>query len=179
MEKAAEFFYNKNDMKKAIIFTALVILTGEICFAADPVEGYWISVDDKTGKITAGWRIYEREGKLYGTILSVAGYPQDVKAEKCKDSYPGFPLPGKVSLMPVMGTPWIFGLGMDKPGQWSGGNIIDPENGSMYKCKINYRNADGKRFKENMLEMRGEIGLGIGRSQFWRKSTPEEAGSLR
>jgi uncharacterized protein (DUF2147 family) len=166
-------------MKKTVFFTALVILAGGICFAADPAEGYWISVDDRTGKVTAGWRIYVQEGKLYGKILSLAGYPRDVKAEKCKDSYPGFPLPGKVSLMPVMGTPWIFGLGMDKPGQWSGGSIIDPESGGFYRCRISFRTADGRRFKEDTLEMRGEIGLGIGRSQFWRKSTPEEAKSLR
>jgi uncharacterized protein (DUF2147 family) len=63
---------------------------------------------------------------------------------------------------------------MDKPGQWSGGNVVDPESGSMYKCRITFRPADGKRYKVDTLEMRGEIGLGIGRSQFWRKSTKAE-----
>jgi hypothetical protein len=31
----------------------------------------------------------------------------------------------------------------------------------------------------DVLEMRGEIGLGIGRSQFWQKSDQQTASSLR
>ncbi|MDR3334872.1 MAG: DUF2147 domain-containing protein [Treponema sp.] len=165
-------------MKKITALCVGLFLSARL-FAADPVEGYWVSVDDKTGKVTAGWELYQTEGKLYGKMLSVADFPQQVKAGACKDSYRGFPVAGKVNELLVVGTPWIFGLMMEKPGQWSGGNIIDPQNGNMYKCKITFRPVDGKRFKIDTLEMRGEIGLGIGRSQFWRKSTREEAAGLR
>ncbi|MDR2403356.1 MAG: DUF2147 domain-containing protein [Spirochaetaceae bacterium] len=165
-------------MKKMILLAGVLLLWTGLRLAADPVEGYWVSVDDKTGKITAGWEIYQNGGKLFGKILSIAGFPQDVKADKCKDSYAGFPVSGKVNQLPVTGTPWIFGLTMDKPGQWSGGHVVDPDSGNMYKCKISYRSADGNRYKVDTLEMRGEIGLGIGRSQYWRKSTLSEAGSL-
>jgi uncharacterized protein (DUF2147 family) len=134
-------------------------------------------MDDKTGKATAGWEIYTTGNKLYGKILSVADHPQDVKADKCKDSYKGFPLAGKVSAMTVVGPPWIFDLTMDRPGVWSGGNIIDPDNGNMYGCRITYRPQDGNKYKTDTLEMRGTIGP-IGRSQFWRKATREEASAL-
>jgi uncharacterized protein (DUF2147 family) len=77
-----------------------------------------------------------------------------------------------------VGTPWIFGLSLDKPGEWGGGHIINAEDGKMYKCKIKYHGADGKKFKADVLEMRGEIGLGIGRSQYWQKSDREAASSL-
>jgi len=164
-------------MKGFAVFT-LVFITG-FCFGADLAEGFWISVDEKTEKATAGWEIYTIGDKLYGRILSVAGHPQDVKASNCKDSYKGFPVQGKVSEMTVVGTPWIFDLTLDKPGVWSGGNIIDPDKGSMYKCKITFRPRDGKKYMFDTLEMRGEIGLGIGRSQYWRKSTREESSSLR
>ena len=40
----------------------LAVTTG-LCFA-DPVEGFWISVDE-TNKATAGLEIYQRGGKLY------------------------------------------------------------------------------------------------------------------
>jgi len=161
-------------MKKLSLFTIIFLLfvTG-YCFAADPAEGFWISVDDKSGKVTAGWEIYADGDTLSGKILSVADYPQDAKAVKCKDSYKGFTLPGKVSEMPVVGTPWIFGLKKEKPGVWSGGQVIDPETGGMYKCRITYHP------KTDALEMRGEIGLGIGRSQFWRKCGREEAAGLK
>jgi len=173
-------------MKRVFLFC----LTGTFCAAgaaaqsksiaaADPAEGYWVSVDEKSGKPTAGWQIYQEGGKLYGKILSIAGFPQDAAAEKCQDSYPGFPAAGSVKAMKVIGPPWIFGLSPTRAGQWSGGSIIDPNDGKMYHCKITYRPADGKKFRTDTLEMRGEIGLGIGRSQYWRRTSPEEAASLR
>jgi uncharacterized protein (DUF2147 family) len=163
-------------MKKFMVLC--LTLAAGLCFA-DPVEGFWISRDEKTGKATAGWEIYLQGGKLYGRILSIAGFPQDERAMACKESYQGFPVAGKVNEMRVVGTPWIFALTMDRTGQWSGGSIIDPNDGKMYKCKITFRQADGRRYQEDTLEMRGEIGLGIGRSQFWRKSTGAEAGALK
>jgi uncharacterized protein (DUF2147 family) len=166
-------------VKKQIWAIVLAVFTTGLCFAVDAVEGVWISVDDKTGKATAGWEIYQTDGKLYGKILSIAGFPQTALAERCKDSYRGFPVSGAVSRMPVIGTPWIFGLTQDHAGQWSHGSIIDPESGSMYQCKITFHAADGSHYKVDTLEMRGEIGLGIGRSQYWRHATRAEAAGLR
>jgi uncharacterized protein (DUF2147 family) len=165
-------------MKKFMAAGVVLALAAGLCFA-DPAEGFWISVDDKTNKATAGWEIYRQGDRLFGRILSVAGYPQNELARACKESYQGFPEPGKVNQMRVVGTSWIFGLAMDKAGQWSGGNVIDPNDGKMYKCKVTFRPADGRRYPVDTLEMRGEIGLGIGRSQFWRKSTRAEASALR
>ncbi|MDR2258596.1 MAG: DUF2147 domain-containing protein [Treponema sp.] len=164
-------------MCKFVTGICLFFLMGGFCFALDPAEGYWLSVDDKTGKTTAGWEIYQEEGKLYGKVLSTAEHAPDVRAERCKESYPGFPVPGKVNQMIVTGTPWIFGLTRQGEGRWGNGNVIDPTDGNMYKCRITYHPADGTRFTEDTLEMRGEIGLGIGRSQFWRKTNRETAAS--
>jgi uncharacterized protein (DUF2147 family) len=167
-------------MKKFVVMLCVMVAVAGFCFAADPVEGYWLSVDEKTGKYTAGWEIYQKDGKLYGKILSLAEYEPDVLAEFCKESYPGFPVAGKVNQMSVVGSPWIFGLVPEKQsGQWTGGNIIDPNDGKMWKCKITFRAADGKKYKVDTLEMRGEFALGIGRSQFWVKADKEKASSLR
>jgi hypothetical protein len=80
-------------MKKLSITLLLTllqaVLTTGTCFAADATEGFWISVDEKTGKATAGWEIYQSGGKLFGKIHSIAGFPQTVKAERCKDTYRG------------------------------------------------------------------------------------------
>jgi len=170
----------KKILVKMIVLMIILCCVGGICFAADSVEGYWLSVDEKTGKVTAGWQIYQEGGKLFGKILSLADDPPDVIADKCKESYKGFPVSGKVNQMKVIGAPWIFGLKMDKPGIWSGGNIIDPADGNMYQCKITFHAAgSSNKYKEDTLEMRGEIGLGIGRSQFWKKSDAATASSLR
>jgi uncharacterized protein (DUF2147 family) len=166
-------------MKKLFVVLGALLLSAGLCSAADVVEGCWISIDEKTGKTTAGWEIYTENNVLYGRILSIDGFPQEEIASACKASYAGFPLSGDVSKMRVIGPPWIFSLKMDKPGQWSGGSIIDPNDGKMYKCKITFRPADGKKYKVDTLEMRGEIGLGIGKSQYWTKASKEEASALR
>jgi uncharacterized protein (DUF2147 family) len=166
-------------MKKTGILVCVLLGLGGLCFAADPAEGYWLSVDEKTGKVTAGWEIYQEGGRLFGKILSTADHPPGVIADKCDESYRGFPAAGKVNQMPVAGTPWIFGLSPEKQsGRWSGGNVIDPNDGKMYKCRIIFRAAGTGKFTADTLEMRGEIGLGIGRSQFWQKTGRQQAGAL-
>jgi uncharacterized protein (DUF2147 family) len=155
------------------VFAALLILAvSGFGFALDPVEGYWLSVDEKSGKVTAGWEIYQLDNKLYGKVLSSAEPDQP---NRCKESYRGFPAAGRVNEMPMIGTPWIFGLSADRPGHWRGGHIIDPTTGNLYRCRITFHEADGSRYKTDTLEMRGEIGLGIGRSQFWQRATRELA----
>jgi uncharacterized protein (DUF2147 family) len=166
-------------MKKLLVVLCLSLTGAGTAIAADPLEGYWLSIDDKTGKVTAGWEVYQEEGKLMGKVISTAEHPQDVKAERCKQSYRGFPVPGKVNQMQVVGTPWIFGLNFEKTGHWTGGAVVDPTDGNMYKCKLIYHPADGDEFKTDTLEMRGEIGLGIGRSQYWQRTDRDTALSLK
>ena len=166
-------------MKKTLMVILVCTAVATFPLAADPVEGYWLSVDEKTSRVTAGWIIYQEGGKLYGKPLSMADYPSTTLAVRCRDSYEGFPLPGRVNQMPAIGTPWIFGLTSTRTGEWSGGHVINPEDGRMYRCRITFRAADGRRYRTDVLEMRGEIGLGIGRSQFWQKTDFETASSLR
>jgi uncharacterized protein (DUF2147 family) len=162
-----------------IVLAALMLTAGtDFCFAADPAEGYWISVDDK-GKKISGWELYILNGNLCGKMVSAPGTPDNARASKCRKSYRGFPLSGKVNEMPVIGTPWIFGLTTERPGHWINGSVINPEDGKIYKCKMTFHPADGKRYKNDTLEMRGEIGWGIGRSYFWLKSSAEEVNALR
>ena len=164
-------------MKK--LFLAFILVLISFVLAANPVEGFWLSIDEKSGEVTAGWEIYQKDGLLYGRILSAAGRSKDTIAEKVRESYTGFPVAGKVNEMTVVNTPWIYGLKRHKPGEWSGGTIIDPANGSHYKCKITFHAADGERYKVDTLEMRGEIGFGLGRSQFWQKSNRTAAAGVK
>lgn len=161
-------------MRKTLAL-GIAFAVAALSFAADPAEGLWKSVDEKTGETTAFWRIYEKGGLLFGEIVKIADKPADTIASAAKPSYRGFPVAGKVNEMKVVGTPWIWGLKKKSAGTWADGNIVDPGKGDMYACKITFRKADGKKFKEDALEMRGEIGLGIGRSQFWIRASEAEA----
>ncbi|MDR3238867.1 MAG: DUF2147 domain-containing protein [Clostridiales bacterium] len=170
-------------MRRIVLSAVLVFLcaftaAAQDPAAQDPIEGLWLSVDDKSGAIQSGWELYQDGGLLYGKMLSGIDLSAQDIAVKCKESYKGFPVAGKVNRMPFLGSPWIFGLRMESPGVWLGGNIIDPSNGNMYKCKITHHAADGKKFKTEVMELRGEIGLGIGGSQLWIRATREQIDAL-
>ena len=177
-----QFLYStllEERMKKITAILAALILTGTFCFAADPAEGYWISVDEKTNKATAGWQIQEKSGKLTGQIISVADHPQDELATGgAGKHYDNFMNGKDVGTVPTVGTTWIWDLQKKEAGKWADGYIIDPGDGKRYKCRITFHKADGKKYKTNTLEMRGEVGP-FGRSQFWKTATKEEAGGLR
>jgi uncharacterized protein (DUF2147 family) len=160
-------------MKKYYLTMALALLCAGVSFAADPVEGYWLNADGKSG-----WEIYQKDGVLFGKMLSTLGATETSIATKCRNSYQDFPVSGKVNLMPLLGTPWIFDLRMESYGRWSGGSIINPTDGSVYKCSIMYHPADGKEFPSETLEIRGHLLMFSG-SDFWHRATLEEAASLR
>ncbi|MCL2266198.1 MAG: DUF2147 domain-containing protein [Treponema sp.] len=168
-------------MKKFFIFLT-VLAAAAVCFAqSEPVEGYWLSVDENTGNVTAGWQIYIENNVLYGKILSMTDFPPGLIAERCKASYSGFPIAGRVNTMPVIGTPWIFGLTKQRNGTWSGGNVINPEDGGIYSARITFHPAgssSGRRtFNVDTLEMYGSV-LIFGRSQFWTRTDQRTASGL-
>lgn len=166
-------------MNKKIIFIFLIAIVSMLyVFADDPVIGLWKSVDEKTNTVTGVWNIYEKDGKLFGHMIMTKGHSNDKLATACTKTYKDFPKAGKVSEMPLVGTPFIYNLVKKDVGSWHKGYIIDPKDGKYYNCKIRFKKADGKKYKNDLLEMRGEIGLGIGRSQYWEKTTQEEADEL-
>ena len=161
-------------MKKYFLCVLVLFFVTGFTFANDSAEGFWISVDEKTEKETAGWKIWVENDVLYGKILSAADTTLDDTAGGKGKSYDNFQNGIDVSTVKVIGTTWIWGLTKQKDGKWADGYIIDPENGSRYKCKITFHKADGKKYLSDTLEMRGEVGP-FGRSQFWNKVTEEEA----
>jgi uncharacterized protein (DUF2147 family) len=164
-------------MKRFLIAASIMFMITGAAFAGDPTEGFWLSVDHKSGKVESGWEMYQQDGKLLGKLLSGVGVSASDIAVKCNESYPNFPVDGKVNQRFKLGTPWIFGLSMENPGYWTNGNVIDPSNGNIYKCSIIYHPADGKKFKQETLEIRGQL-LFFSGSQYWRRATREEASAL-
>lgn len=164
---------------RRLIIAVMAVLALASAAAADPAEGFWISVDENSGKDTAGWRIFAEGGRLKGEILSVAGKKQDVKATAGRGkSYDNFMGGADVGSLTVVGTAWIWGLEKDDEGEWEDGYVIDPNNGKRYRCEITFHRADGKKYKTDTLEMRGKVGP-FGRSQFWRKADEKTARGLR
>ncbi len=159
-------------MKRIALFLILALFASVWFLSADSALGYWKSIDDETGKVTAGWEIYVENGKLYGKIITAVDVTSYDLATECIGPYDDFPLPGDTSKMTIVGTPWIYGLENKSNGVWKGGRIIDPANGKDYTCEITFHKAGGK-YRVDTLEMRGKIGP-FGRSQFWQRATLDE-----
>ena len=122
--------------------------------AASPT-GLWQTIDDKTGQPKALVQIVQDgDGTLTGKILTGLGSNDDPnrRCTACTDSR-------KDQLM--KGMTIINGMKADGD-TWDGGQILDPENGKVYKCKMHLDEGGQK------LVVRGYIGVSLlGRSQTW------------
>ncbi|CAN7719689.1 DUF2147 domain-containing protein [Pseudoduganella sp. LjRoot289] len=139
---------------KAGALAAAVIMSPAWAQDATPV-GLWKNIDDATGKPKALIRITESNGVLQGKIEKLFRAPeqeQNPKCDKCTDARKDQPLVGLMMLS-----------GLKKDGdEYNGGEILDPENGKIYKSKMEL--ADGGK----KLKVRGYIGVPmLGRSQTW------------
>ena len=135
---------------------ALSVLALSPAHAADPNSpvGLWKTFDDKSGAAKAIVRIYDQNGKLFGKIVSSFKPGADSRVcEVCKDERKD---------QPIIGLVIIRNMKADD-GEFDGGDILDPENGSVYHCKMHVE--DGSR-----LLVRGYIGISlIGRTQTWQR----------
>ncbi|WP_151638866.1 DUF2147 domain-containing protein [Noviherbaspirillum aerium] len=150
-------------MKKAFLTAfgicgslAALTLTASLAWAQDasPV-GLWKTIDDETGKPRSLVRITESNGELRGKIEKLfreAGDEQNPKCDKCEDARKDQPIIGMTII-----------TGMKKDGDaYSGGQILDPASGKIYKSKMTLGDG-GKK-----LDVRGYIGVPmLGRTQTW------------
>ncbi|MCA3179225.1 MAG: DUF2147 domain-containing protein [Burkholderiaceae bacterium] len=123
-----------------------------IAQSLDTPVGLWKSIDDETKKPKALIRIVEQGGQLVGRIEKILTDKPDALCEACTDERKGKPVQGMTIL-----------TGLKKDGEeWTGGEILDPNNGKVYKAKAKL--ADGGR----KLDLRGFIGIAlVGRTQTW------------
>ena len=117
--------------------------------------GLWKTIDDTSGKPTALIRITEQQGELQGKIEKLFRGPneeQNPKCVQCTDARKD---------QPIVGMTIVSGL--KKTGdEYTGGEILDPKNGKIYKSKLTVRDG-GKK-----VEVRGFVGVPMfGRSQVW------------
>ncbi|MGA2269810.1 MAG: DUF2147 domain-containing protein [Bryobacteraceae bacterium] len=134
---------------------AVVCLSALALQAADSAStpaGRWRTFDDKTGKPKAIVLLYEDQGLLFGRVETLVD-PDAVKiCDKCGDERKGQPVTGMVIVRRLK-----------KNGdEYTGGDILDPKNGSVYRCKMRLIDQGRK------LSVRGYLGLSLfGRSQTW------------
>jgi uncharacterized protein (DUF2147 family) len=117
--------------------------------------GVWKTIDDETKEATSYVRIWVDHGELLGKVEKLIRKPGDVPDPKCTKCA------GDKKDQPILGMTIISGLRQEQE-VWTGGHILDPNNGKVYKCRIKVEDG-GKK-----LDVRGYIGFSlIGRSQTW------------
>jgi len=117
--------------------------------------GLWKTIDDETKKEKSLVRIKEVNGVFSGTVdkfLDPATKLDDV-CEKCTDDRKDKPVLGMTIIRNIKAS-------ADDKGIWDGGDILDPNNGKVYKARL--KPVDGGK----KLEMRGYIGP-FYRTQVW------------
>lgn len=116
--------------------------------------GLWKNIDDATGKPRSLIRIIDNNGEFSAVVEK--GLLETDTGEKICDKCTDERKDQKVIGMTIV-------KGIHKKGIiYEGGNILDPDNGKVYKCKMKLI-EDG-----NKLEVRGFIGMSLfGRSQIW------------
>jgi uncharacterized protein (DUF2147 family) len=115
--------------------------------------GVWKTVDDKTRQPRGLVRIFERNGELVA-VVETSFNPKELDdvCDKCTDERKN---------QKVIGMEIVRGM-RKKGSEYSGGEILDPDTGSIYKCRMVLEDG-GRR-----LVVRGFIGISmLGRSQVW------------
>lgn len=117
--------------------------------------GRWKTVDDATGRVKSVVRIWEEQGTLYGKIeqlIDPDDQDPDPRCARCQ---------GILKDRPLVGLRILWDLRKEGE-QWSGGRILDPGNGKVYRCSISLEDGGRK------LKVRGFLGFSLlGRTEHW------------
>ena len=116
-------------LRFVIIFFAAIWVSNTSIYAQDSIFGKWKTVDDETGEVRSIVEIFPEGDKASGRILELfRGEDEDPDpvCTECTDKRKG---------EKIIGMQIIEDLEKDG-NEWSGGEILDPENGKVYRCKI-------------------------------------------
>ncbi|MGZ8490067.1 MAG: DUF2147 domain-containing protein, partial [Candidatus Binatia bacterium] len=117
--------------------------------------GLWKTIDDSSGQVKGLVRIREANGRFDGKIEKIFPKPGEDPTPRCDKC------DGTRKNQPVLGMTILWGLARQAD-DYQGGEILDPENGKVYRAKMKLIDG-GKK-----LEVRGFIGVSLfGRSQIW------------
>lgn len=126
---------------------------------AASIEGYWRSIDDRTGEQLTIIEIRKVPDNTYrGKIVYIFPSAQGVVVTHCVNC------PAPYTNKPRMGLDVLTGLVEDPehPNNYTNGRIVESKTGKTYKGKARL-SSDGKR-----LFMRGYVGISaLGRTVVW------------
>lgn len=124
--------------------------------SAQTIVGKWTTIDDNSGQEKSVVEIFEKGGKYFGKITRLFRDPSedpDPVCDECESDDPRYKK--KIIGMEIIRN-------MQKSGDdYEHGDILDPENGKVYRCKL--------WIEGNELKVRGYWGPFF-RTQSWKKA---------
>lgn len=154
---------------RALLAAALAMLCAAAAAQQATPAGLWRTYSDRSGLADGLVRIVEVNGAFEGTVEKVFSPPAPDPNPRCEECT------GELKDRPVVGLRILRGLRPERATptesaresgeRYSGGEILDPDDGRVYRCKA--RLLDGGR----RLELRGYLGIALfGRTQVWRRA---------
>jgi uncharacterized protein (DUF2147 family) len=140
-------------MRKLLILCLLLLSAG---VGAQNIMGRWKTIDDETNQPKSIVEIFERSGKVYGRVVKLFRKPnenQDPVCDECDDEDIRYK-------KRIIGMEILTNMIQDED-EYTGGEILDPNNGKVYRCKIWIEGKD--------LKLRGYLGP-FYRTQTWLKA---------
>lgn len=143
-------------LMRHVLTAFLIVLAAGTLFAQGTIIGKWKTIDDNTGEPRSIVEILELEGKVFGRIVKIFPRPNlepDPVCQKCSPDDPRFN-------KKIIGMEIIRNL-VKSGAEYAGGDILDPENGRVYRSKIWLEGKD--------LKVRGYWGP-FYRTQTWQRA---------
>ena len=134
-----------------------LLLLASLARAQMTPVGVWKTIDDDSKKEKSLIRITETGGVLTGKLekLLDPATPPDAVCKECTDERKDQPVLGMTLIRNVKQNDGDKGI-------WDGGDILDPNNGKVYRVRLKPIDGGAK------LEVRGYIGTPmLGRTQTW------------
>jgi uncharacterized protein (DUF2147 family) len=129
-----------------------ILLFYGLSYGQSNIVGQWITVDDNTGEERSIVEIYKQNNKYFGKVVRLLKEEfRTKKCDKCKGADYNKPIEGLVIIKNMVLV----------DGELKKGEILDPESGKFYTCKIW---SDSK----DKLNVRGYIAF-FYRTQTWKK----------
>jgi uncharacterized protein (DUF2147 family) len=130
-----------------------LLLICHLGFSQNDILGRWKTVDDNSGHERSIVEIFKKGNNIVGKVTQIypqPGEPPDPVCEECEEEDDRYN-------KKIVGMEIIRGMKLIN-NELSGGNILDPENGKVYRCKI--------WLEGNRLKVRGYLGP-FYRTQTW------------
>lgn len=120
------------------------------------VIGKWQTIDDTSQEVRSIVELFELDGKIHGKIVKIYLKPGETPDPLCTACDPADDRYNKK----VIGMEILRGMQQEKD-SYAGGEILDPEAGKVYRCRIWLENG--------LLKVRGYWGPFF-QTQTWKRA---------